>query len=154
MQLFHDTEREQMADCHRSPRRYRGSSSLPGRWPMGSGILPATTGAANTSHLRMKCCFTGQPREAWLAGTLAFFVLVVPLAGARQQEPSSPGTTGAPPSAVQETASNTGMVAGVVRGPGEVPVPGATVTVTGTTGERKQTWTDEAGNYTLAALKP
>ena len=121
---------------------------------MGFGILPATTGAANTSELTMKCCFTGEPRGAWLAGTLAFFVLVVPLAGARQQEPSSPGTTGAPPSAVQETASNTGMVAGVVRGPGEVPVPGATVTVTGTTGERKQTWTDEAGNYTLAALKP
>jgi len=144
-----------MADCHRSPRRYRGSSSLPGAGPMGFGILPATTGAANTSELTMKCCFTGEPRGAWLAGTLAFFVLVVPLAGARQQEPSSPGTTGAPPSAVQETASNTGMVAGVVRGPGEVPVPGATVTVTGTTtGERKQTWTDEAGNYTLAALKP
>src|SRR6516225_2063548 len=154
MQLFHDTEREQMADCHRSPRRYRGSSSLPGAGPMGFGILPATTGAANTSELTMKCCFTGEPRGAWLAGTLAFFVLVVPLAGARQQEPSSPGTTGAPPSAVQETASNTGMVAGVVRGPGEVPVPGATVTVTGTTtGERKQTWTDEAGNYTLGALR-
>jgi carboxypeptidase family protein len=47
------------------------------------------------------------------------------------------------------------MVAGVVRGPGGVPVPGATVTlIESTTGERNQTWTDQAGNCTLAGIKP
>ncbi len=48
-----------------------------------------------------------------------------------------------------------GTMTGHVRGPGGVSVPGATVQVTELkTGERKVTWTDEAGNYTLAGISP
>ena len=44
---------------------------------------------------------------------------------------------------------------GHVRGPGGVPVPGATVQLTEMqTGERKVTWTDESGNYTLSGVHP
>ncbi len=53
------------------------------------------------------------------------------------------------------TATTTGTVTGHVRGPGGVSVPGATVQLTNPqTGERKETWTDEAGNYTFSGLKP
>ena len=49
----------------------------------------------------------------------------------------------------------TGTVTGHMRGPGGVSVPGATVQLTNPqTGERKETWTDEAGNYTFAGLAP
>ena len=42
-----------------------------------------------------------------------------------------------------------------MRGPGGVSVPGATVQLTNPqTGERKETWTDEAGNYTFTGLAP
>jgi len=42
---------------------------------------------------------------------------------------------------------------GHVRGPGGVSVPGATVQLTNSqTGERKQTWTDEAGNFAFRGL--
>lgn len=48
-----------------------------------------------------------------------------------------------------------GTVVGHVRGPGGVSVPGATVQVTELqTGERKLTWTDEAGDYTLPGVSP
>ena len=48
-----------------------------------------------------------------------------------------------------------GTVTGHVRGPGGVSVPGATVQITNPqTGERKETWTDEAGNYTFTGLMP
>jgi trimeric autotransporter adhesin len=48
-----------------------------------------------------------------------------------------------------------GRVSGHVRGPGDVAVPGATVTLVNTlTGERRATWTDEAGNYSLTGVKP
>lgn len=48
-----------------------------------------------------------------------------------------------------------GSVTGHVRGPGDVSVPGATVVlINKETGQRKMTWTDEAGNYTLANLPP
>ncbi|HTS69948.1 MAG TPA: carboxypeptidase-like regulatory domain-containing protein, partial [Terriglobia bacterium] len=52
-------------------------------------------------------------------------------------------------------AAPEGRVSGHVRGPGDIAVPGAKVTLVDTlTGERKATWTDEAGNYTLAGIKP
>ena len=97
---------------------------------------------------------TGLSRKAYLsAGTLALFVLISPVARARQQGSSSPATE--PPPAAQEPVSNAGTLTGSVSGPGGVRVPGATVTIAETTtGERKQTWTDEAGNYTVAGLKP
>jgi len=48
-----------------------------------------------------------------------------------------------------------GRISGHVRGPGDIAVPGATVTLVDTlTGERKATWTDEAGNYSLTGVKP
>jgi hypothetical protein len=44
---------------------------------------------------------------------------------------------------------------GHVRGPGGVSVPGATVQLANPqTGERKETWTDESGNYTFSGLNP
>src|SRR5713226_1399054 len=53
------------------------------------------------------------------------------------------------------TQTTPGIVTGHVRGPGGVDVPGATVKLIETqTGERKETWSDEAGNYTLAGLGP
>lgn len=48
-----------------------------------------------------------------------------------------------------------GTITGHVRGPGGVSVPGATVQLIELeSGERKMTWTDEAGNYTLAGASP
>ncbi len=53
------------------------------------------------------------------------------------------------------TTTTTGTVTGHVRGPGGVSVPGATVQLTNPpTGERKETWTDEEGNYTFTGLIP
>jgi hypothetical protein len=58
-----------------------------------------------------------------------------------------------PFSSAQDLAS--GILAGHVRGPGGVSVPGATVMVVNKqTGARKVTWTDESGNYTLPGLPP
>ncbi|HKS97624.1 MAG TPA: carboxypeptidase-like regulatory domain-containing protein, partial [Terriglobia bacterium] len=49
----------------------------------------------------------------------------------------------------------TGTLTGHVRGPGDVAVPGATVElVNSQTGERKETWTDAAGNYTFTGIPP
>jgi carboxypeptidase family protein len=46
-------------------------------------------------------------------------------------------------------------ITGHVRGPGGVSVPGATVQLVEVqTGERKVTWTDEAGNYALTGVSP
>jgi hypothetical protein len=54
-----------------------------------------------------------------------------------------------------QVAPMSGTVAGHVRGPGGVSVPGATVQLTNPqTGNRKETWTDEAGNYTFTGLTP
>ena len=48
-----------------------------------------------------------------------------------------------------------GAITGHVRGPGGVAIPGATVELIETqTGERKQTWSDESGNYTLTGVNP
>ncbi|MGO8816383.1 MAG: carboxypeptidase-like regulatory domain-containing protein, partial [Terriglobia bacterium] len=59
-------------------------------------------------------------------------------------------TTGTVPHVI-----TTGTVTGHVRGPGGVSVPGATVQLTNPqTGERKETWTDEDGNYTFTGLTP
>jgi hypothetical protein len=56
---------------------------------------------------------------------------------------------------VTPTATTTGTVTGHVRGPGGVSVPGATVQLTNPqTRERKETWSDEAGNYTFPGLIP
>ncbi|HZP01776.1 MAG TPA: carboxypeptidase-like regulatory domain-containing protein, partial [Terriglobia bacterium] len=47
-----------------------------------------------------------------------------------------------------QTATGGGTLTGHVRGPGGVSVPGATVRITELgTGVRKETWTDEQGNY-------
>lgn len=52
-------------------------------------------------------------------------------------------------------SASAGTLTGHVRGPGDVVVPGATVElVNSQTGERKQTWTDTAGNYTLTGVPP
>lgn len=52
-------------------------------------------------------------------------------------------------------AEQTGTITGHVRGPGGVSVPGATVELTQlSTGERKTTWTDEAGNYRFPDVVP
>jgi hypothetical protein len=59
------------------------------------------------------------------------------------------------PSLLFGQAAASGTIAGHVRGPGGVSVPGATVQLTNPqTGERKETWTDEAGNYTFSGLNP
>jgi hypothetical protein len=59
------------------------------------------------------------------------------------------------PAPLAAQAITPGTVSGHVRGPGGVAVPGATVQFTNLgTGERKQTWTDEAGNYVLSGLSP
>jgi len=51
--------------------------------------------------------------------------------------------------------SSAGALTGHVHGPGGVSVPGATVVLTNPqTGERKATWTDEAGNYAFNGLPP
>ncbi|MGH7248463.1 MAG: carboxypeptidase-like regulatory domain-containing protein, partial [Pseudomonadota bacterium] len=58
--------------------------------------------------------------------------------------------------AVTATAQNTGGASlnGHLSGPGGVAVPGATVVVTDSaTGVRKETWTDEAGNYAVRGLE-
>lgn len=48
-----------------------------------------------------------------------------------------------------------GTITGHVRGPGATSVPGATVQLTNPqTGERKETWTDESGDYTFNDIKP
>jgi hypothetical protein len=53
------------------------------------------------------------------------------------------------------TTTTTGTVTGHVRGPGGVSVPGATVQLSNPqSGERKETWTDEEGNYTFTGLIP
>ncbi|HKS97320.1 MAG TPA: carboxypeptidase-like regulatory domain-containing protein, partial [Terriglobia bacterium] len=82
------------------------------------------------------------------ASKLILLVLIAPLVGAGQQG-SAPGVV------EQNTPSSTGLVTAMVTGPGGVPVPGATVTLMeSTTGERKQTWTNQAGNCTLTGIKP
>ena len=59
------------------------------------------------------------------------------------------------PQASGPTAASAGTIMGHVRGPGGVAVPGATVElIEAQTGERKETWTDEAGNYTLTGVTP
>ena len=59
------------------------------------------------------------------------------------------------PSLLFGQATTSGTVVGHVRGPGGVSVPGATVQLTNPqTGERKETWTDESGNYTFSGLNP
>ena len=51
--------------------------------------------------------------------------------------------------------SNAGALTGHVHGPGGVSVPGATVVLTNPqTGERKATWSDDAGNYAFNGLPP
>ncbi|HEV2352073.1 MAG TPA: TonB-dependent receptor [Terriglobia bacterium] len=74
---------------------------------------------------------------ARLACTLIFFALLLPLTSNGQQAPVG------------------GTVSGHVRGPGGVSVPGATVILTNKqSGERKETWTDEDGNYAFTAMSP
>lgn len=59
------------------------------------------------------------------------------------------------PATSQAQSAGEGIIVGHVRGPGGVSVPGATVElVEQQTGEHKESWTDEAGNYTLSGLHP
>ena len=59
------------------------------------------------------------------------------------------------PAKLHAQAGSTGTLTGHVRGPGGVSVPGATVVLTNPqSGERKATWTDEAGNYVFNGLTP
>src|SRR2546425_6397025 len=59
------------------------------------------------------------------------------------------------PQASGPTAASAGTIMGHVRGPGGVAVPGATVElIEAQTGERKEPWSDESGNYTLAGVNP
>ena len=59
------------------------------------------------------------------------------------------------PSLLFGQATTSGTIVGHVRGPGGVSVPGATVQLANPqTGERKETWTDESGNYTFSGLNP
>ena len=62
---------------------------------------------------------------------------------------------GLSPANLHAQAGSTGTLTGHVRGPGGVSVPGATVVLTNPqSGERKATWTDEAGNYVFNGLTP
>jgi hypothetical protein len=62
---------------------------------------------------------------------------------------------GLSPVKLHAQAGSTGTLTGRVRGPGGVSVPGATVVLTNAqSGERKATWTDEAGNYIFNGLTP
>ncbi len=55
----------------------------------------------------------------------------------------------------QVSPSATGTVTGHVRGPGDAAVPGATIQLTDPkSGERRETWTDLAGDYTFTGLAP
>src|SRR5208282_3278957 len=59
------------------------------------------------------------------------------------------------PSALSGQAPATGPITGHVRGPGGVSVPAATVQlINPQTGERKETITDEDGNFTFAGIRP
>jgi trimeric autotransporter adhesin len=76
------------------------------------------------------------------AGLAAALVLLVSSKTAAQQAPGP-------------TADSAGSVSGHVRGPGGVAVPGATILLLDPqTGTRKQTWTDESGNYVLRGVPP
>ncbi len=58
------------------------------------------------------------------------------------------------PGLLSAQSAGGGSIAGHIRGPGGVSVPGATVEATEVqTGEHKATWSDEAGNYVLAGLR-
>jgi hypothetical protein len=60
-------------------------------------------------------------------------------------------TSGAPLQATAAPAS----LSGHVQGPGGVEIPGATVLLTdAASGARKETWTDESGDYRISALAP
>src|SRR5258708_36019498 len=91
--------------------------------------------------------FVAPGRKVFLAESAAFIgVLVVSLGllplYSRAQTPGGVTITG-------------GAILGHVRGPGDVDVPGATVQLIETqTGQRKETWTDEAGNYTFIEGSP
>ena len=59
------------------------------------------------------------------------------------------------PSLLSGQAPATGSITGHVRGPGGVSVPAATVQlINPQTGERKETWTDEEGNFTFTGIQP
>ena len=63
--------------------------------------------------------------------------------------------TGVPTAGTTPEVTTAGTVTGHVRGPAGVSVPGATVQLTNPqTGERKETWTDEDGNYAFSGLTP
>lgn len=71
------------------------------------------------------------------ACTLLFFLLLLPVTLKSQLTPTG------------------GTLGGHVRGPGGVSVPGATVILTEKqSGERKETWTSEDGNYSFASVAP
>ncbi len=76
---------------------------------------------------------------AWLSSAFLFGQIPAPGSG--------PGTT--------TLAATPGTVTGHVHGPGGVSVPGADIVITNPlTGERKETWSDDDGNYTFSGLIP
>ncbi len=98
--------------------------------------------------LSRKCLQVVHPKACFIKRTIFFNVLVAcwALVQALNVFPQSSGPA---------TATSGGTVAGHVRGPRGVVVPGATVQLIETqTGQRKETWTDESGNYTLTRVSP
>src|ERR1051326_1921811 len=88
------------------------------------------------------------PSPRWRVILLPFVLLVFVLTSISV----SPNLTAQQASPAAPTA---GTITGHVRGPGNVPVPGATVLlVDAKTGERKETWSDEAGNYAVSGIAP
>jgi carboxypeptidase family protein len=81
-------------------------------------------------------CLMLRSRGVGLAGTLAVFLLFASQGAFAQAES---GIT----------------ISGHIRGPAGIAVPGATVElVNSQTGERKLTWSDDAGNYSLTGVQP
>jgi len=80
-------------------------------------------------------------RVSWACARLTFLFIAILLIS--------------PASLHSQQTANAGSITGHVRGPGGVSVPGATVILTDKkTGARKETWTDEEGNYAFAGLAP
>ena len=87
---------------------------------------------------------------------LTILILFGEATGLPQQSPQSlpqPNTPAVPDSA-SSAPTGTG-ISGHVRGPGGVSVPGATVVLVDPhSGARKETWSDESGNFVLRGVAP
>lgn len=96
--------------------------------------------AVDLRNSSCKFMCTHMPKVRRLASLACFLIMVLVLP---------------PANSVSQETPNAGIVTGHVRGPGGVSVPGATVILTEKqSGGRKETWTDEEGNYAFAGLVP